>query len=213
MRPAVRDRLLFSLIGVLCLTLSAYAGQRRAENGIPDSAAYDALLHGDTSLLTGGAAETWRFCWESGGLEYGFQDLDGDGGDELLVQLEDCPAGMNAVFHYNGQSIDCWELDAVEMTGWSEPLSDGTMARLYFYGGCRNYRIFRYGPDGSEHETHVLFARDELIYPEDRSPCPYYEIDGREVTADEFDRFLRQEFSEKQWQRGDWAPVPADPVS
>lgn len=210
MRPVTRDRLLFAAVGTLCLALSLHTGQHRAETVIPGpEVAYDALLHGDTSLLAdSGTAENWRFCREAGGLEYGFQDLDGDGGDELLVQLEEDPAGMNAVFHYNGRSIDCWELDAVEMSCYTEPLTDGTMARRYFHGGCRSFWIFRYEPDGTRNELHSLFARDELVAPGDRAPCPYYEIDGREVTAGAFDRALRGDIQEKRWDREDWTPLP-----
>lgn len=209
MGPAVRDRILFAAIGTLCLVLSLHTGQHRAETAIPGSeAAYDALLRGDVSLLAdSGTAENWRFCWEVGGLEYGFQDLDGDGSDELLVQMEDGPGGMNAVFHYNGERIDCWELDAVEMNCYTEPLTDGAMVRQYFYGDCRSFWIFRYGPDGTQNELHYLFARDELVNPEDRAPCPYYEVDGRAVSEEKFNWALRKDVLEKRWNRADWIPL------
>lgn len=120
--------------------------------------------------------------------EYTYLDLDGDGEDELLIQMEDDPQGYNGVFHYEDGQLVCWNSDAVELSCWDSPLQNGYMVRQYHYNGTRSYTVFRYLPGGETEESSTLFARDELIPEDSTEPCPYYEVNGEEVTKEVFDR-------------------------
>lgn len=134
-------------------------------------------------------------------------DLDGDVSPELLVQIENDPGGYNGVFHFDGDRLQCWNSDAVEMTCRDYPLIDGTMVRQYDYGGTRSYTLFRYHPDGEREEIHSLFARDELVYENSELPCPYYSIDGTEVDKAEFEEELHTLVTAKILDRSCWISI------
>lgn len=156
--------------------------------------AYLDLLSGNTDLLTDTEyASHWGdFLLPNSIFEYAFLDLDGDGVEELLVQYENNPSAFNAVFHYQDDTLLCWHSDEVEMTSRDYPLNNGAMVSEYFYGGTRNYTLFRYNANGERQELTRFFARDELIYPDDLRPCPYYEVDGEETTEESFNAQLNE---------------------
>lgn len=76
------------------------------------------------------------------------------------------------------------------MTCYDYPLKDGTMVRQYNYAGTRSYELFWYDSDGESTTYTRLFARDELIPENNTEPCPYYEIDGLELNAEDFESNL-----------------------
>lgn len=94
--------------------------------------------------------QNWQYCCSVGRLEYTLMDVDGDGSEELLVQYEDDPQDIKALFDYADGWIECWELDCVESCRWSELLADGTMLRRYAGNGA--YTFYRWLPDGSMEE-------------------------------------------------------------
>ena len=171
--------------------------------------AYAAFLSGDWAVLGDAQPETW---WIPGlpnnadlfKYEYTYLDLDGDARPELLVQMEDDPGGYNGVFHFDGDRLQCWNSDSVEMTCRDYPLIDGTMVQQYDYGGTRTYVLFRYRPDGGREELHSLFARDELVYEDSGLSCPYYRIDETEVDAVEFQEQLHALVTAKTLDRSCW---------
>lgn len=177
--------------------------------------AYAAFLSGNWASLGDAQPETW---WIPGfpnnadsfkyvKYEYTYLDLDGDVSPELLVQIENDPGGYNGVFHFDGDRLQCWNSDAVEMTCRDYPLIDGTVVRQYDYGGTRSYTLFRYHPDGEREEIHSLFARDELVYENSELPCPYYSIDGTEVDKAEFEEELRTLVTAKILDRSCWISI------
>lgn len=173
-------------------------------------AAYSAFLSDDRSLLKDAQLETWwipAFSADSFSYEYTYLDVDGDGEAELLIQMEDDPCGYNGVFHFDGERLQCWNSDAVEMTCRDYPLTDGTMVRQYDYGGTRSYTLFRYRSDGEREELHSLFARDELVYEDSTLPCPYYETDGTEVDKAEFEARLDALVESNLLDRSSWTAL------
>ena len=173
-------------------------------------AAYSAFLSGDRSLLDDPQSESWNILGYPAGLfpyEYTYLDVDGDGEAELLIQMEDDPCGYNGVFHFDGERLQCWNSDALEMTCRDYPLTDGTMVRQYDYGGTRSYILFRYRSDGEREELHFLFARDELVYEDSTLPCPYYELDGTEVDKAEFEARLDGLVGSNLLDRASWTAL------
>ena len=149
-------------------------------------AAYSSFLSGDRTLLKDAQLETmWipDFWADPFSYEYTYLDVDWDGEAELLVQMEDDPCGYNGVFHFDGERLQCWNSDAVEMTCRDYPLTDGTMVRQYDYGGTRSYTLFRYRSDGEREELHSLFARDELVYEDSPLPHPYHHLERSHIHA------------------------------
>ena len=173
-------------------------------------AAYSAFLSDDRSLLKDAQLETWwipAFSADSFSYEYTYLVVDGDGEAELLIQMEDDPCGYNGVFHFDGERLQCWNSDAVEMTCRDYPLTDGTMVRQYDYGGTRSYTLFRYRSAGEREELHSLFARDELVYEDSTLPCPYYETDGTEVDKAEFEARLDALVESNLLDRSSWTAL------
>ena len=168
---------------------------------------YATLLAGDQSLVSMGNVQWWIPDFRKTGIleyEYTYMDLDGNGVVELLVQMVNDPAGYNGVFHYADGKLFCWNSDAMEGSERSYPLSDGTMVRQYDYNGNPSYTIFRYTNSGQMEEIHNLFARKYLV-PEDSSePCPYYSIDGEEVTKEVFEEILKEWITDKELSRDAW---------
>lgn len=176
----------------------------------PALTAYSEFLSGDRTLLDEAQSEMWEIpAFQGAGMkyEYTYLDLDGDGVDELLVQMVDDPCGYNAVFHFENGQIFCWNSDTVESSCRDYPLNDSTMVRQYDFGGTRSYTIFRYKEGGEKENISQLFTREELI-PEDSSePCPYYEIDGKEVDKVEFDKQLDSLVTDRLVERAAWAAI------
>lgn len=186
-----------------------------ASSGNPAQAAYSALLAGDRTLLSGAQSGIWVPDFPDGELEYEYVclDLDGDGADELLVQMADDPCGYNAVFHYEEGRIFCWNSDAAEMSCRDYPLEDGTMVRQYDYSGARSYTVFRYQSDGQREELFSLFAREEPIPEDGASPYPWYGIGGEEVGQTEFDGQLYERITAKLLDRSAWTAVESRPAA
>ena len=170
---------------------------------------YSGVRYGDTSLFADPAdGENWRWCRERGDLEYTLLDLDGDDVSELLVQWREDPGQMNAVFHWDGGKIVCWQLDTVEMTCRDYPLRDGTMVRQYDYGGASTYTRFRYRADGTKEVLGEVYARCHPWNENDRRPCPFYSVDGREVDRAAFDAALAETVTSQCLDRSAWRPLP-----
>lgn len=162
------------------------------EPAVSAQTAYAAFLSGDLSLFHDADIQTWGLqAWAdlilpNGNLEYTYLDLDDDGAEELLVQCVEDPCSYNGVFHYENGSLSCWQHDYMEGSCRDYPLTDGTMVRQYDFGGACSYTLFRYQSDGSMAEICNLFAREELLSSDSDAPCPYYEIDDREVDKNTF---------------------------
>lgn len=208
----------FKIIVVLLISLLLLSGCGNIDDAEPSPilkntgseeaalAAYSSLLSGDRTLMDDTQVEMWIPEFQAEGMEYEYTylDLDGDGVVELLVQLVDNPCGYNAVFHFKDGKIFCWNSDAVEMTCRDYPLNDGTMVQQYDYGFTRSYTIFQYTEGGGKEEIASLYARDEL-FPEDSPvPCPYYEIDGNEVSQTIFEERLDILVTSRMLSRSDW---------
>ena len=176
-------------------------------------AAYAAFLSGDISLFDDTEKETWALdVWTdmilpSGGLEYTYLDLDGDGISELLVQYADDPCVYNGVFDYDGGKLFCRQNDFSDGSCRDYPLKDGTMVRQYDFNGTCTYTIFRYDTNGKTEEISSLFAREELIPDDSSEPCPYYEVNGEETDKTAFDEKLNETVTDKMLDRSAWTAI------
>lgn len=177
-------------------------------------AAYADFLAGEETLIDDAQVDMWWIPdFRDGSLkyEYTYLDLNGDGISELIVQMEGDPAGYNGVFHFEDGRITCWNSDGVEMSSRSQPLDSGEMVREYEYNGTRSYTVFRYQGNGETEDISSFFAREELIPEDSTEPCPYYEIDGKEVDRDEFDERFGERVTGRLLDRSLWTEVlPAD---
>lgn len=193
-----------------CLLIFSGCGNSRQEQA---EAAYTAFLSGDMSLFDSEDRKEWSLLtWTdiilpSGGLEYTYLDLDGDGGAELLVQYADDPCTYNGVFHYSGGKLYCWQNDFSEGSCRDYPLKDGKMVRQYDFNGTRTYTIFRYNSDGHTEEISSLFAREELIPEDSGEPCPYYEVNGKETDKAAFDEKLNETVTAQMLDRSAWTDI------
>jgi hypothetical protein len=171
--------------------------------------AFSSFLSGDTTLLGAQVEEMGIPDFNDNILkyEYTYLDVNADGVVEMLVQLQDDPCGYNAVFHFDGKQIICWQSDSVEGACRDYPLKDGTMVQQYDYSGTRGYTLFRYNSKGEKVDISDMFARDELIYSDDASKCPYYEFDGAEVSKDEFDKKYKLLIQESMLKRDAWKAI------
>ena len=173
-------------------------------------AAYSDFLSGDVSLFDSEQIRIWGlegwadFLKTEFQYEYTYLALDGDGMEELLIQMEGAPLIYNAVFHYADGALFCWNNDMVEMTSGSYPLADGTMVSQYDYSGTRSYTIFRYLPDGERENIASLYARDSLTDEDSELPCPYYEVDGAEVDQTVFEEQLEELITKQLLPRSAW---------
>lgn len=146
------------------------------------------ILDGDKSVLDE-SQESWPvpdFKNDKFTYEYLFMDLDGDGQDEMLVQMEDEPQGFMAIFHQKDDKVACWMLDDLEMTCFDYPLDDGSMVEEYDYGGAISYHIYRYNSDGEKEYLTELFIREE-VGNDETVECPDYRIDVYKATKEEFE--------------------------
>ena len=186
-------------------TIASFAKENPVKDEVLE--AYATLLAGDQSLVSMSDVQWWIPSFTKTGIieyEYTYMDLDGDGVVELLVQMVDDPAGYNGVFHYADGKIVCWNSDAMEGSHRSYPLSDGTMVRQYDYNGNPSYTIFRYSNSGEMEDIHNLFARVYLVPEDSTEPCPYYTIDGEEVTKEVFDEKVKELIIDKVLGREAW---------
>lgn len=179
---------------------------------ISAKAAYEKFLSGDISLFTEEDISAWGLDgWKSalvlGGLKYVCLDIDGDGGEELLVQYGGVPAVFNGVFDFDGKNLVCRRFDMGDGDSFDFPLADGSMVRQYAFNGTHSYTFFRYGENGEITEFKNLFARVELIPEDSGKPCPYYEIDGREVVLEEFTAALKENITDKMLDPSDWTEI------
>lgn len=172
--------------------------------------AYSDFISGSSSLINSNQSEEWWIPDFSDGelqYEYAYFDLDGYGGDELLVQTVDAPCVYNGVFHFDGENIVCWNSDGAEMNCFDYPLRDGTMVRTYDFNGTRSYTLFNYTSDGVKNDIANLFLREELI-PEDSSEkCSYYEVNGAEVEKSAFDEQFNKLIADRLTERSFWTTI------
>ncbi len=202
-----------------CLLLLAGCGQTGEKGGAPTptptvgpsaeaKAAYEAFLAGDISLFDSESVERWGLNdWDtvlSGELEYTYLDLDGDGGEELLVQWVNDPGSYNGVFHFEHGKLFCWENDMVEATSRNYPLKDGTVVYQYDYNGTYSYTLCQCQPNGDKEPVSTLFIREELIPEDSTAPCPYYEVDGEEVDEETFEEQLKTRVTDQLLDRSAW---------
>ncbi len=174
---------------------------------LSEQKAYSSLLSGDRTLLEDMQSELWwipDFQDEGMEYEYTYLDLDGDDVVELIIQMADDPCGYNAVFHFEDGKLFCWNSDATEMSCRDYPLRDGTMVRQYDDNGTYSYTIFRYQANGEKEDISYLFAREELLSEDSSEPCPYYEIDGKEVDKTVFDEQLAALVTDRILERSAW---------
>ncbi|MBQ0083414.1 MAG: hypothetical protein KBS52_01435 [Clostridiales bacterium] len=170
---------------------------------------YLSFMEGNRGLLEENQTEKWDipdFGKDTFQYEYLIRDLDNDTLPELIVQMKNDPAGYNGVFHYENGKIVCWQSDTIEMSCRDYPLIDGTMVRQYDYNGSSSYTIFCYNSDGSARQLFTLFKREESVY-DDGTPCPYYEADGKEITATEFGKLLTEKISDKLFLPQAWKRI------
>lgn len=172
--------------------------------------AYSSFLSGDTSLFDSEQLSTWHlegwadFLQSDLTYEYTYLDLDGDGMEELLIQMEDAPLCYNAVFHYADGALYCWNQDMVEMTSGDYPLQNGTMVSEYSFNDTILYTVFRYLPDGERETLFDLYARESLIDEDSDLPCPYYEVGGVEVDHSVFMEQLKELITKQLLPRSAW---------
>lgn len=173
-------------------------------------AAYSSFLSGDISLFDSEQLYTWHldgwadFLQSDLTYEYTYLDLDGDGIEELLIQMEDAPLCYNAVFHYADGALFCWNEDMVEMTSGDYPLQDGTMVSEYSFNDTILYTVFRYLPNGERETLFDLYSRESLIDEASDLPCPYYEVGGVEVDHSVFEEQLEELIKKQLLPRSAW---------
>lgn len=185
-------------------TIATFAKDKPVKDEVLE--AYAALLSGDQSLVNNEGVQWWIPDFRKMGSiehEYTYIDLDGDGVVELLVQMVNDPVGYNGAFHYENGELFCWHSDAFESGTQGYPLVDGTMVRQFEDNGNTSYTIFRYLSNGKMEDIHYLFAR-EYVPEYGTEPCPYYTIDGEEVTKEVFDEKVKELITDKVLGREAW---------
>lgn len=133
-------------------------------------------------------------------------DLDGDEVDEMLIQAVGSPENYNGVFHCEDGQVICWNHDTCEGSSRAYPLKDGTMVRQYDTNGATSYTLFKYLPTGEMNEIGTLFVRHELIPEDSTEPCPYYNVNGKEVTQAEFEDALESMVTSSVLDQSAWCP-------
>ena len=173
-----------------------------------------AFLKGDLALFAPEELDTWGLRdWREmtlayGELEYLYLDLDGDGGEELLVQWVDSPESYNGAFHYADGRMTCWQNDGSEGNCRDYPLWDGTMVRQYDFNGTTTYTLFRYRPDGSTKDLTLLIAREGAIDPDSGEElAPSYEVNGMVVDETTFEEWLYDRLTSRLLDPSDWTEL------
>ena len=196
----------------VCLLILSGCGKSTQEQAETE---YAAFLSGDISMFPKPEKETWALdVWTdvilpSGGLEYTYLDLDGDGVSELLVQYVDDPCIYNGVFHYSGGKLYCWQNDFSEGNVCDYPLKDGTMVHQYKKDVVVVYEIFRYNSDGETEQISRLMAfgncmPDDAVVPEHGEYIITYE---EEVDYALFVEKLNETVMDKMLDRSAWTAI------
>ena len=173
--------------------------------------AYGSFLNGNLALVAPEDLDTWGLRdWRDmilaySELEYLHLDLDGDGGEELLVQWVEAPENYNGVFHYEAGSLTCWQNDLSEGSCRDYPLWDGTMVRQYDLEDAVVYTLFRYRSDGEIREQLQLVAREAVVDPESGEEGePTYEVNGMDVDEATFEEWLYDRVTSRLADPSDW---------
>ena len=171
------------------------------------------FLNGDRSLLKKGQEDEWfipDFLEDGLCYEYTFLDLDGDGIEEMPVQMEDSPGDFNSVFHVEDGKVVCWYSDSMEVVCFDYPLKNGSMVNEYNYNGSISYHIFKYLPNGKMEQKTFLYVREEPAYNDDTQKYPVYEINDNEVSRDEFKATLKEQVTDQMLDRKNWNIIHND---
>ena len=169
---------------------------------------FEKILDGDKSVLDE-SQESWPvpdFKNDKFTYEYLLMDLDGDGEEEMIIQMEDEPQGFVAVFHKKEDVLECWMMDNIEMTCFDYPLDNGLMVEEYDYGGSITYHTYHYDSNGEKEYLSEFFIREELGN-DDTVKCPDYQIDNQEVTKEEFEEKLQEEVLSHTLERSAWTKI------
>ena len=142
--------------------------------------------------------------------EYIFLDIDEDGEDELMIQMENDPGGYNAVFNYDNGSIECWSNDSVEITCYSYPLKNGNMVLKYMYGYSTSYLVFKYSEFGSMEEIESLYIREKADFEFDDGDYPQYQKNELKTDKETFESDLKNLITDQEFERSDWTKFTGD---
>lgn len=124
---------------------------------------YRKFLLGDRTLVDESQAKIPDFHDSSARHYYVYSDLDGDGGNELVIRSYGAPDDYFGVFHYEEDRITCWYSDFDE-DAFYYLLQDGTVVREYNnYPDEESYTIFRFGSDGSMEDVSESLDAEQLI--------------------------------------------------
>ena len=140
---------------------------KREENS---DVSYRKFLIGDRTMLTESQAEIPDFHKKFPCADYTYFDLDGDGGEELLLLSDSYPNNYFGVFHYEEGKITCWYSEA-DKNAFYYLLRDGTILRKYDnFSDAESYTTFRFGTDGSledvsEPSDGLQLIRDKMLNP------------------------------------------------
>lgn len=159
---------------------------------------YSNFILGDRDVLESTQQEKWfipDFQNDGHNYEYMFLDLNEDGDEELLIQMEDNPGGYNAVFHFEEDKIVCWCSDSVELTCFEYSLRNGLMVNEYQYNGTITYSIFNYLSNGEKVQKNMLWYRENDFS---------YNVDNIDVTKEEFENEYKSLIQEQLYDSVDW---------
>ena len=142
--------------------------------------------------------------------EYIFLDIDEDGADELIIQMENDPGGYNAVFNYDNGIIECWCNDSVEISCYSSPLKNGNMVLKYMYGNSTSYLVFKYNEIGVTEDIESLYIRESADFEDDESDYPQYQKNEQKTDKDTFENDLKELITDQEFERSDWTKFTGD---
>ena len=168
------------------------------------------FIEGDVSVLEENQKEEWFIPdFNDGSFEYEYTllDLDGDGENEMIVQMKDEPQGFSSVFNAECGKVYCWGSDSVEMNCYEYPLDNGMMVSEYDYDGAVSYSIYSYEPDGVCKHISELFIREVPASNNAAVKYPDYRIDDKEVTKEEFGKELKAAIGDHRLDRTSWTLV------
>ena len=125
---------------------------------------YRKFLLGDRTLVDESQTDIPDFHapYPSTQYLYTYFDLDGDGGDELVIWSE-YPDNYLGVFHYEEGKITCWYSEADQSSIAYYLLLDGTLVKRYFDDSVTSHAYFRFHSDGSVEDISELIDEQQLI--------------------------------------------------
>ena len=125
---------------------------------------YRKFLLGDRTLVDESQTDIPDFHapYPSTQYLYTYFDLDGDGGDELVIWSE-YPDNYLGVFHYEEGKITCWYSEADQNSIRYHLLLDGTLEKEYFEDSVTSHAYFRFHSDGSVEYISELNDEQQLI--------------------------------------------------